>query len=1421
MTRKEKLQRKIDARNALSPKQHAKDLENFVFDLQLFGKGGGKKAGKILLTVGAFFLGAGHVGMHLLGATHSFASGIMAASLVGTIWNVAASKKAGMDSSSSPSIQRFDKAQESMSGTSQIPVVYGMRKICGNQTFHETNAEQNTLHKHVILCEGGIEGIVSVCANDLLIPTGQQAEGTVFTIQNVKYKDAKVWKEGKTLHLYADGKDDTIYLCNRDDAERADTYYEWQANTNSLISYINRMHKGWQAFPYASTSKYPGDLRLDSTPCYMVTANVTADTVKGGTTYTFHDCEPPANYEEVGGYPNMAWLDMNFQTSEELNGNPSVDCIVKGRKIYDPRTKKTAYSNNPALCVLDFLTNKRYGLGRWVSYDDIDIDSFIESANYCDQEVTVYDADDNPLKSKRYTLDMIIDERQDAAQWLQDMLSNFSAWLVISKDKIKLMVEQPSPIVHRFNDDNITSMTITPLKASDTPNHYEVSLCDPQFNNWHVISVVVDDYADQKQRGKVISKTVELSGVTSQSQALRLARFYSDYNLSCPIVVTFTTGIEAMALEPGDVVSVSYRDALSNMPVRISEIKETAENEFEITARQYNEDIYGDDLGGGIQKKNYSVAVDPADEDSPFFALVNVKNLRAVSQHRRKEDGTVAYDIAVSFDLPQNYNIKSAKVYYKNNHVPARETVYFPEGVKADDLGYLSDWKCAGETSRALKITNVKIGDVYKIRAAVKSQKGKEQDLANCPEIICKVTKRATVPPQPHNLTYDFSNDFVFSWNDVEDSDVMYYELRLDTKKGQTLGMLAKTSAPSATVKLSERKGKAYVYALNQQGKYSYPASCNWRYPKPNAPEYIDFAETPRGMNIKLPFFPAGVHKARLYISGTKSSDVIDTLNPVYEYKGEPGVYSIRACWVDLIGEGYSSFEYSFTIDPTFKPEWIEDGSLSIKKMDKAVADSLNKAKKTAKDILSINDSITELTAEDGKIRGLVTDLDTKTASQIQQLSDDINLTVADGIKNLTASLDIQANKISSIVTALGGEPEDGQQYSAITQLVDGINARVVKGDVINQINLTAEGTTIDGKYLHITGETLFEKDVIVGGMIKSGSITADKLSANTIALTGKQGIKGGAATLDANGMTVATKNGSVSFDSEGMSFKDKNGQAFSVVGRFLTGIAQDGQYVKFTKPWDVVPTVMLIPTTMQTGVASYSASNIYTKCYAENVSKDGFKVRCYSSIGAGSSGMVGINKVESVVIPIVGDGQSPRLSEFGWHYDHMEYPEDWGDITVCKKEGLLFNTPIPDTATNAVIRSVVKGFSDIWQGWDNQHYIFRYFSITVQIEYLANGKVIATDSTSSNTERTILRNLSFPTGSTISIRVTYYLRKLTEEYDGGTDPYVRGLRLSSDVKAKIDIESATVNVNADSVISKGTVAFLVTDTANKQYTIS
>ena len=70
--------------------------------------------------------------------------------------------------------------------------------------------------------------------------------------------------------------------------------------------------------------------------------------------------------------------------------------------------------------------------------------------------------------------------------------------------------------------------------------------------------------------------------------------------------------------------------------------------------------------------------------------------------------------------------------------------------------------------------------------------------------------------------------------------------------------------------------------------------------------------------------------------------------------------------------------------------------------------------------------------------------------------------------------------------------------YTAITQLGDDINLRVKKGDVINQINLSPDGVQIDGKFLHVTGDTKFERGVIAKN-IEAGSIQGDRIVAGSI----------------------------------------------------------------------------------------------------------------------------------------------------------------------------------------------------------------------------------------------------------------------------------------------------------------------------------
>jgi hypothetical protein len=68
-------------------------------------------------------------------------------------------------------------------------------------------------------------------------------------------------------------------------------------------------------------------------------------------------------------------------------GIPNVTALVRGKKCYDPRDTVTRWTQNPALCLRDYLTDTVYGMG--VPSTSIDDDSFEAAANICDESVGV------------------------------------------------------------------------------------------------------------------------------------------------------------------------------------------------------------------------------------------------------------------------------------------------------------------------------------------------------------------------------------------------------------------------------------------------------------------------------------------------------------------------------------------------------------------------------------------------------------------------------------------------------------------------------------------------------------------------------------------------------------------------------------------------------------------------------------------------------------------------------------------------------------------------------------------------------------------------------------------------------------------------------------------------------------------------
>jgi len=82
------------------------------------------------------------------------------------------------------------------------------------------------------------------------------------------------------------------------------------------------------------------------------------------------------------------YVRLRFNPDLYPNGVPTITAVVKGRKVYDPRSALTAYSANAALCVNDYFTSTAFGIGATYA-SEIDETALIAAANDCDDDVTL------------------------------------------------------------------------------------------------------------------------------------------------------------------------------------------------------------------------------------------------------------------------------------------------------------------------------------------------------------------------------------------------------------------------------------------------------------------------------------------------------------------------------------------------------------------------------------------------------------------------------------------------------------------------------------------------------------------------------------------------------------------------------------------------------------------------------------------------------------------------------------------------------------------------------------------------------------------------------------------------------------------------------------------------------------------------
>lgn len=202
------------------------------------------------------------------------------------------------------------------------------------------------------------------------------------------------------------------------------------------------------------------------------------------------------------------------------SGVPSISAEVRGKKIWDPRTDITAYSNNWALVILDYLRSED---GLNASLEEIDLPSFIAAANLSDEDVEI---DAIGTTQKRYVLDGTFTLDRQPIEVLEEMLAAGGGALVYVAGRYRLHggAYQAPAVTLSVSDLASDIEVITSPPRRELFNAVRGNFIDPTVF-WQAAAFPPLEWAPYVTAdGEPIWRELELPWVLSAIRARRLAK---------------------------------------------------------------------------------------------------------------------------------------------------------------------------------------------------------------------------------------------------------------------------------------------------------------------------------------------------------------------------------------------------------------------------------------------------------------------------------------------------------------------------------------------------------------------------------------------------------------------------------------------------------------------------------------------------------------------------------------------------------------------------------------------------------------------------------------------------------------------------------------------------------------------------------
>ncbi len=488
----------------------------------------------------------------------------------------------------------------------------------------------------------------------------------------------------------------------------------------------------------------------------------------------------------------LAYLAIRFTWNQDaFTGIPKVQAKVQGRKIVTLNSSlvesSPTFSANPAFCLLDYLTNERYGKG--IATADIDLQSFRDASVVCDTQVTPFSGGSD---INLFDCNAVLDTSKKVIENVREILKGCRGFLPYTSGKYKLIIETTGTAsITLTEDDIIGGYTLSSPSKNDKYNRVIVSFVNPD-RNFQVDEVQfppVDDSglssADRHAQMKTVDGGFLLEGkfdfktITSPYQAEELAEVIlrrSRESLSLEINV----GFDAYDLAIADIVNITHASlGFSAKAFRVMGITFNEDYTIALKLIEY-------------QASHYTFASKTQVSSTPSTNLPNPFSIQPPASVTLTDE-MIEYADGITITRLNIAIGASPDQFVSNYQVEAKQSTE-------------SDFKIISVgTQLNHEFLNVIDGATYNVRVKAINSLGVNSTFTSATHTVVGATD---TPSDVTDLSVSLvgSNQMELSWTPVTDLDISWYEVRF---QNVTSGATWNESTPLA--KVVRRKSNALV----------------------------------------------------------------------------------------------------------------------------------------------------------------------------------------------------------------------------------------------------------------------------------------------------------------------------------------------------------------------------------------------------------------------------------------------------------------------------------------------------------------------------------------------------------------------------------------------------------------------------------